>query len=192
MQDILFYMFQFADNDLKNILLRVNKQLNRLKYNDFINDDISKHILKHKGYLNITLYNQLKNNIEFIQQYDKNFNIGFQVLDIFQEPLIDYIDLTGLVNLQTIYLTGLTGLQYIDLTGLVNFRTLFLTFGGLTYLDLTGCVNLQDITLSHSKLKTINLNGLTNLKYLDISTNQLQSINLTSLVNLEYLDISAN
>ena len=57
MEDILKYLFQFADNDLKNTLLKVNKQLNKLKYNDFINDDISAHILTNKGYLNIELYN---------------------------------------------------------------------------------------------------------------------------------------
>jgi len=57
MQDILVYLFQFADNDLKNTLLKVNKQLSKLRFKDFIEDEISVHILTNKGYLNIELYN---------------------------------------------------------------------------------------------------------------------------------------
>ena len=99
MQDILVYLFPFVDLNTKKSLLLVNKELNKLKFKDFINNHISQHIFNNKGYLNIDLYIKIQDNINFIQEYDKNFSIKYSELNIYNAQLYS-IDLTGLINLQ--------------------------------------------------------------------------------------------
>ena len=99
MQDILVYLFPLADINTKNSLLLVNKELSKLRFKDFIEDEISEHIFKYKGYLNIDLYNRIQDNIKFIQDYKRNFNIKSDKLTIYNSQLRN-IDLTGLINLQ--------------------------------------------------------------------------------------------
>ena len=150
MQDILIHLFQFAGFELKQSLLLINKQLNKLKYNDFINDNISEHILTNKGYLNVELYNQIKENIEFIQRYNEDFDINKQVLFLYH-----------------------TGLTKMDLTGLNNLREIKLDFNKLTNIDLTKLINLRILYLYNNKLINIDLNGLDNLQRINLYQNQL-------------------
>ena len=87
MQDILVYLFPFADINTKGSLLLVNKELSKLRFKDFIDDDISQHILKYKGYLNVDLYNKIQDNINFIETCGEKFNIKNYRLNIFNNGL---------------------------------------------------------------------------------------------------------
>ena len=132
MQDILVYLFPFADINTKGSLLLVNKELSKLRFKDFIDDDISQHILKHRDYLNIDLYNRIKYNINFIKTYDRNFNIKSNRLNLFKN-----------------------GLQSIDLTGLINLIYLYFSNNQLQNIDLTGLIYLQELDLSYNRLQNI-------------------------------------
>ena len=144
MQDILVYLFPFADIELKESLLLVNKELSKLRFNDFINDNVSQHILYNKGYINVDLYNRIQNNIKYIQRYNINFNINNNWLNI-----CNY------------------GIQNIDLTGLINLQELSLSDNGLRSIDLNELINLQYLNLSYNRLT---LDCITYLKNLNIKT----------------------
>ena len=142
MQDILVYLFPFADINTKSSLLLVNKELNKYKFNDLIDDEISQHIFINKGYFNLELYIKIRDNINFIQEYDKDFNIN-NIRLIISDNRLNNIDLTGLINLQKIFLRN-NKLQNIDLTGLIN----------LQYLDISN----NNLTLKHIKyIKELNI-----------------------------------
>jgi len=162
MQDILVYLFQFAESELKQSLLLVNKELSKLRFKDFIEDDVSQHILKHKGYLNIELYNKIQDRIKFIQQYKRGFNITSKKLDLFY-----------------------TNIKELNLIGLVNLKILIINSCDLESINLTGLINLEILDLGYNYLKDIDLTGLINLQYLDITNNKLQKIDLINLINLK-------
>ena len=175
MQDILIHLFQFADIKLKESLLLVNKELSKLRFKDFIEDDVSKHILKYKGYLNIELYNKMQDKIKFIQQY-KIFDINSTNLCL-MERNIHSINLIGLINLKELYLLN-TYLHDISLVYLINLQKLDIAYNQLKNIDLTGLVNLQKLDISYNRFININLTGLVNLQKLYIFVNSLTQLNL--------------
>ena len=190
MQDILVYLFPFADIELKESLLLVNKELSKLRFKDFINDDVSQHILYNKGYLNIELYNKIQDNIKFIQRYHKDFSIDNKQLTLCKLGLKN-IDLTGLINLQYLDLSN-NQLQNIDLNGLINLERLSISNNQLQTIDLNGLINLEILYLYNNQLQNIDLTGLINLKTLSLFRNYLEDINLTGLINLQYVNIESN
>ena len=147
MQDILVYLFPLADINTKNSLLLVNKELSKLRFKDFINDDVSQHIFNNKGYLNIELYIKIQDNINFIQEYDKNFSIKYSELNIYNAQLYS-IDLTGLINLQNLTVVH-NQLHSVDLTGLINLKTLIICNNPLTEecIENLRCINIQDLRI---------------------------------------------
>ena len=80
----------------------------------------------------------------------------------------------------------------IDLSGLVNLEILYLDNNQLTEIDLSELANLKVLDLGFNQLRGVDLSGLVNLAELRLWENQLTEIDLSELVNLEYLHLDNN
>jgi internalin A len=130
-------------------------------------------------------------NLEKLALYQDQFS---------QNHISDISPLTGLTNLQELYLdynqisdisplAGLTNLQVLQITnnqisdisslaGLTNLRTLFITTNQISDISpLAGLTNLEHLWLSVNQISDISpLAGLTNLQFLQLNNNQISDI----------------
>ena len=187
MEDILRYLFPFADINLKQSLLLVNKELSKLRFKDFIEDDISNYIFKHKGYINIELYN-------ILQKTSNQFNIYYTLDDFYHiiiyDKKLDTVNLTGCINLTSITLV-MCNLISINLKGLINLQELDLSQNKLRVLKIYSN-KLQSLDLSFNQLKDLDLGEQLDLKYFCLSDNYFEHLDFTYLPNLENLDLQNN
>ena len=105
---------------------------------------------------------------------------------------IDYLDLSGLNNLETLACNDL-GMKELNLSDVSNLKVVNCCSNDFTSLDFSNNANLERIhCYENSYLKSVNVTGLGALKDFRCDNCALENINLSTNANLEYLNCSYN
>jgi len=114
-------------------------------------------------------------------------------LDLYNTQVSDISALSGLTNLEELYLSYTNVSDISALSGLTNLEVLGLSNTQVSDISaLSGLTNLKELDLSYTNVSDISaLSGLTNLKELDLYNTQVSDISaLSGLTNLKELDLS--
>ena len=180
-------------NDVKKTLSLVCKEIYNLKYLE-IKDDLSKHIIKNKGYLDKELYLDIKKNLYKLRKYKSYFDINsirfvFTGINLLLNNIT--ISFYGLNNIQQIHI-GNISIKNIDVRSLSNLKSLTLIGCDLRYINLNDNINLEYLNLDHNKLSYIDLKNNSKLKVLYLSDNQIFILNIQHLEDLIYINLRGN
>lgn len=129
-------------------------------------------------------------------------------------PAIQTVNVNGMANLKSVWITGCsqlsntnfqgcTGLLKIDITSnqaltALSFQNLSLlsevivTQNNLQTLSLTGCTALTTLEAAYNHLSTLDLSNMTNLQTVSLNNNNLTSLSLFNNAALSILNISQN
>ncbi|WP_395054294.1 T9SS type A sorting domain-containing protein [Flavobacterium sp.] len=124
------------------------------------------------------------NNVEGIQYF---YNL--QYLTIIGSNL-QFLDLSNLQNLTSIYLNGNFYLGSINVTGLNNLQTLTFSSCGIQSFLHSNLNNLTYLNCNSCNLVSLDTSGMNNLTYLNCGNNYLNSVDVSNLLNLQFLDCS--
>lgn len=102
------------------------------------------------------------------------------------------IDLTKLVNLDSLLLFNNPDLKYLDVKKNVRLRELFLQSLPISTLDLSECQLLERVFLNNSQLTSLTLGYMPRLKRLDVVKNNLQNFVVKDLPELKELHLDNN
>ncbi|MBQ2639731.1 MAG: hypothetical protein IJF92_03110 [Bacilli bacterium] len=119
------------------------------------------------------------------------FNENLTNLDI-RYPGFESIDLSNVINLEELIITGDNNLKSINLRNNVALKNLQLVSNGLNDIDISQNVNLERLYLGSNKLHNLDLSRNTNLKHLGLGDNDLSSIDVSRNINLAGLNLYNN
>ena len=134
---------------------------------------------------------EIRVNGDFIQtmQGIQSF-INLKVLNCSDNIFTTSLDVSGLVNLETLYCRH-TQLTSINISGATSLKQIYCRENSLTSLDFSGLANVEIIQCEFNQISTIDASGLSNLQQLICYSNQLVTVNLKNGAN-EVFDFNSN
>jgi len=107
-------------------------------------------------------------------------------------PLINKIDVSGMVNLEEINFNNCWNLEVLNVSGCKNLSTINCNDSKIKYLNAENCSKLKTIWCSNNTLETLMLLNCNSLKSLSLGKNNLENIDFNECINLEGINCSYN
>ena len=104
---------------------------------------------------------------------------------------INSINLTGLTELEDLYVEGNLFITSLDFSKCTNLKNLYISDNRITKLDVTGLTELEIIEGENNRLEKVILRKAPKLKSINLKKNPITpTIDIRGLTNLEYIDFS--
>ena len=102
------------------------------------------------------------------------------------------LDLTGLTNLEKLYLGAQSRVENLNVSGLTHLKEVNCSNVKMRTINISGAMALQKLWCDNNELTQIDLSGLTSLTNVNCALNDITSLDLSGLTNLEVIMCSNN
>jgi len=94
------------------------------------------------------------------------------------------LDLTGLTNLEKLYLGSQSRIENLNVSGLIHLKEINCSNVKMKTINVSGAIALQELWCDNNDLTQLDLSGLTALTYVNCILNDITSLDLIGLTNL--------
>lgn len=117
---------------------------------------------------------------------------NLETVYIDDNPLISSVDFKGNKNLQRINISGNPLIGSVDLSEQKNLTVFEAWDCGLTDIDFSHADGLESVSLRNNKLNNIKFGKTDNLQILDIANNNIKSLETDKMPEIQSLNVTAN
>lgn len=102
------------------------------------------------------------------------------------------LNLTGLTNLEKLYLGSQSRIENLDVSGLTHLKEINCSDVKMKTINVSGTIALQKLLCDNNELTQLDLSELTALTYVNCTLNDITNLDLSGLTNLRVIMCSSN